>query len=393
MAANSLDMTLVRQVLDLLTTGIGPMETARQTGVSKTTVYKIHHSVGGVYRPQTVTYSKRYLDRDERYEIARLRDVGNTITDIAAMLGRSKSTVSRELDRNANPETGRYEPERAERLSWERQRRPKSSKLSQSEPLRQEVQEMLKKRYSPDQVSGRLKVQHPDDPSMHISHETIYQSLFVYPRGELKKELKATLRRGQSTRKRRGRQETRGGIPNAVSIHDRPEEVEGRLVPGHHEGDLIKGTIASNSAVGTIVERTTGYLTLLHLPHGHGAHHVADAIIMQMSGLPDWFAKTLTWDRGVEMCQHGRVTLATEIKCFFADPYTPWQRGSNENINGLLREYMPKHTDLSIHTAQDLQTIADDLNDRPRKRLGYLTPREAFDNLIAKDLKRVATDP
>jgi transposase, IS30 family len=146
MAANSLDMTLVRQVLDLLATGIGPMETARQTGVSKTTVYKIHHSVGGVYRPQTVTYSKRYLDRDERYEIARLRDVGNTITDIAAMLGRSKSTVSRELDRNANPETGRYEPERAERLSWERQRRPKSSKLSQSEPLRQEVQEMLKKR-------------------------------------------------------------------------------------------------------------------------------------------------------------------------------------------------------------------------------------------------------
>ncbi len=161
MAANSLDMTLVRQVLDLLTTGIGPMETARQTGVSKTTVYKIHHSVGGVYRPQTVTYSKRYLDRDERYEIARLRDVGNTITDIAAMLGRSKSTVSRELDRNANPETGRYEPERAERLSWERQRRPKSSKLSQSEPLREEVQEMLKKRYSPDQLSGRLKVQHP----------------------------------------------------------------------------------------------------------------------------------------------------------------------------------------------------------------------------------------
>ncbi len=164
-------------------------------------------------------------------------------------------------------------------------------------------------------------------------------------------------------------------------------------MPGHHEGDLIKGTIASSSAVGTIVERTTGYLTLLHLPHGWGAHHVADAIITQMSALPDWFAKTLTWDRGVEMCQHGRVTLATEIKCFFADPYTPWQRGSNENINGLLREYMPKHTDLSIHTAQDLQTIADALNDRPRKRLGYLTPREAFDNLLAKDLKRVATAP
>jgi len=186
---------------------------------------------------------------------------------------------------------------------------------------------MLNDRCSPDQVSGRLKVEHPDDPSMHISHETIYQSLYVYPRGELKRELKANLRRGGTTRKRRGRKETRGRIPDAVSIHECPDEVEGRLVPGHHEGDLIKGTIASNSAVGTIVERTTGYLTLLHLPHGYGAHQVADAIITQMSELPDWFAKTLTWDRGTEMCQHARVTLATEIKCYFADPYTSWQRG------------------------------------------------------------------
>ena len=162
---------------------------------------------------------------------------------------------------------------------------------------------MLDKRYSPDQVSGRLKLKHPDYPSMQISHETIYQSLYVYSRGELKRELKAQLRRGQTTRKRRGRKENRGRIPNAVSIHDRPKEVEGRLVPGHHEGDLIKGSIASNSAVGTIVERTTGYLTLLHLPQGYGANHVADAIIIELSALPDWFAKTLTWDRGTEMCQ------------------------------------------------------------------------------------------
>ncbi len=393
MSKKSLDKTLVRQVLDLLTTGIGPMETSRQTGVSKTTVYKIHHSVGGVYRPQTVTYSKRYLDRDERYEIARLRDAGHTITDVAEMLKRSKSTVSRELDRNANPETGRYEPERAERLAWERQRRPKESKLSGSAPLRLEVQKMLDKRFSPDQVSGRLKLEHPDEPSMHISHETIYQSIYVYPRGELKRELKANLRCGQSVRKRRGRKENRGRIPNAVSIHDRPEEVEGRLVPGHHEGDLIKGTIASNSAVGTIVERTTGHVTLLHLPHGYGAHKVADAIITQMSGLPDWFAKTLTWDRGTEMCQHARVTQTTQIKCFFADPHSPWQRGSNENTNGLLREYMPKHTDLSIYTAHDLQAIAADLNNRPRKRLGYRTPHEAFVTLQAEQPTFVATTP
>ena len=393
MGARPLDKALLRRVMDLLSTGIGPMEVARQTGVSMSKVYLMHHSVGGVYRPPTTTYSKRYLDRDERYEMARLRDAGHSIRHVAGMLGRSPSTVSRELDRNANPRTGRYEPERADRLAWDRQRRPKASKLSQSAPLRQEVQKMLKRRYSPDQVSGRLKVKHPEDPSMHISHETIYQSLYVYPRGELKRELKANLRRGQTTRKRRGRKENRGGIPNAVSIHDRPEEVEGRLVPGHHEGDLIKGTIASNSAVGTIVERTTGYLTLLHLPSGYGAHHVADAIITQMSALPDWFAKTLTWDRGIEMCKHALITQATQIKCYFADPYTPWQRGSNENTNGLLREYMPKHTDLSIHTAQDLQAIANELNDRPRKRLGYLTPREAFDSLITKDLERVASTP
>jgi len=393
MSTPPLDPALVRRVMDLLAAGFGPMDAARQTGVSKSAIYRMHHRVGGVYRPATVTYSKRYLDREERYEIARLRDAGNTITDVAERLGRSKSTVSRELKRNANPRTEQYEPERADRLAWDRQRRPKESKLSGSAPLREKVQNMLNNRSSPDQVSGRLKVEHPDDPSMHISAETIYQSLYVYPRGELKRELTASLRRGGRTRKRRGRSETRGQIPNAVSIHERPEEVEGRLVPGHHEGDLIKGTIASNSAVGTIVERTTGYLTLLHLPHGHGAHQVADAIITQMSELPDWFAKTLTWDRGIEMWQHGRITLATQIRCYFADPYTPWQRGTNENTNGLLREYMPKHTDLSIHTAQDLQAIATQLNDRPRKRLGYLTPREAFDNLIAKDLERVATAP
>jgi len=393
MSTPPLDPALVRRVMDLLAAGFGPMDAARQTGVSKSAIYRMHHRVGGVYRPATVTYSKRYLDREERYEIARLRDAGNTITDVAERLGRSKSTVSRELKRNANPRTEQYEPERADRLAWDRQRRPKESKLSGSAPLREKVQNMLNNRSSPDQVSGRLKVEHPDDPSMHISAETIYQSLYVYPRGELKRELTASLRRGGRTRKRRGRSETRGQIPNAVSIHERPEEVEGRLVPGHHEGDLIKGTIASNSAVGTIVERTTGYLTLLHLPHGHGAHQVADAIITQMSELPDWFAKTLTWDRGTEMWQHGRITLATQIRCYFADPYTPWQRGTNENTNGLLREYMPKHTDLSIHTAQDLQAIATQLNDRPRKRLGYLTPREAFDNLIAKDLERVATAP
>jgi IS30 family transposase len=228
---------------------------------------------------------------------------------------------------------------------------------------------------------------------MHVSHETIYQSIYVYPRGELRTELKASLRRGRSSRRPRGRRpQARGKIIGAVPIGQRPPEAAGRLVPGHHEGDLIMGSIASNSAVGTIVERMTGYLTLLHLPHGHGADAVADAVIDRMTALPSWFTRTLTWDNGKEMARHARITDATGIQVYFADPYAPWQRGSNENINGLLREYLPKGTDLSTYTAAQLQAIADELNDRPRKRFGYHTPREELDRLLAQQTT-VATTP
>ena len=195
---------------------------------------------------------------------------------------------------------------------------------------------------------------HPDDPAMRVSHETIYQSIYVYPRGELRRELKACLRTGREVRRRRGRREIRGKIIGAVPIGQRPAEAEGRLVPGHHEGDLIMGTKASNSAVGTIVERTTGYLTLLPLHDGHDAASVADAIIAQMTALPAWFAKTLTWDRGTELARHQHITATTGIQVYFADPHSPWQRGSNENINGLLREYLPKGTDLSTSTPAQL---------------------------------------
>ena len=332
-----LDVAVERRVMDLLATGIGPMEVSRRTGVSKTKVYELHHKVGGVYRPADAKYSDRFIDRDERYEIARLRQAKHSIRDVAELLNRSPSTISRELRRNFNEATGRYEPERADRLAWERQRRPKPSKLSQDPQLHAEVQRGLERKWSPEQISGRLEVDHPDDPSMRISGETIYMSLYVYPRGERERELKGPTRRGRRTRKRRGRKETRGGIPNATPITERPEEVEGRLVPGHHEGDLIMGSKASNSAVGTIVERTTGFLTLLHLPDGFGAHRVADAVVEQMSRLPSWFVKTLTWDRGSEMCQHAKITEAINLQCFFADPHSPWQRGTNENTNGLLR--------------------------------------------------------
>jgi transposase, IS30 family len=379
-------------LVDHLAAGMSPREAGRAAGVSKSYAWLIHRRLGGVYRPPGVTYSARYLDREERYELARLREAGLSVRQAAARLGRSPSTVSRELARNGDPRTGGYQPERAHRLAWERQRRPKPSKLAGSPELRALVQAMLDRRYSPEQVSGRLKVEYPGDPAMRVSHETIYQSVYVYPRGELRRELKACLRSGRAVRHRRGRQHNRGKIVAAVPIGGRPPEVEGRLVPGHHEGDLLLGSAASNSAVATIVERTTGYLTLIPLPGGRGAGPVADAVIAHLSALPPWFARTLTWDRGVEMARHARITAATGIAVYFADPYAPWQRGSNENTNGLLREYLPKGTDLNAVTPARLQAIAGELNDRPRKRLGYRTPSEEFTRLLT-DNQRVATTP
>jgi IS30 family transposase len=392
MATPALPPERVRALIDQMAAGVKPYLAARAVGVSVTFAYGVHHKMGGVYRPPGVTYSARYLNREERYELARLRESGCSVRQAAARLGRSPSTVSRELARNADPRTGGYQPERAHRLAWERQRRPKPSRLSQHPALRAEVQQMLDRRYSPEQVSGRLKVVHPDDPAMQVSHETIYQSIYVYPRGELRRELKACLRTGRAVRRRRGRRERRATIVGAVPIGQRPPEVEGRLVPGHHEGDLIMGSKASNSAVGTIVERTTGYLTLLPLHAGHDAATVADAIIEHMTVLPPWFTRTLTWDRGTELARHQDVTAATGIQVYFADPHAPWQRGSNENVNGLLREYLPKSTDLRPYSPSQLQAIARELNDRPRKRLGFRTPAEEFAKLLADD-QHVATTP
>jgi transposase, IS30 family len=382
----------VREVLDHLAGGLNPAQASRAAGVSLAFSYGLHHKMGGVYRPPDVTYSARFLDREERYELARLLGLGLSRRQIAARMGRHPSTIGRELDRNKDPRTGAYQPERAHRLAWQRQRRPKPSKLSRDPVLRAEVQQMLTRGYSPGQASGRLQVEFPDDPGMRVSHETVYQSVYVYPRGGLKRELAAHLRSGRGTRRRRGRREMRGKIIGAVPIGQRPPEVQGRLVPGHHEGDLVMGSAASNSAVGTIVERTTGYLTLLHLPDGHTADAVAAAVITRMTRLPGWFARTLTWDRGTELARHARITEATGISVYFADPHAPWQRGSNENINGLLREYLPKGTDLSPYTAAQLQHIEDELNDRPRKRFGWHTPREELDRLLTEN-QTVATTP
>jgi transposase, IS30 family len=378
-----------RALLQLVASGMTLTRAAGMAGVSVAAAYQWTMRMGRVPQTPSAARGDRYLDREERYEIARLRESGLSVRQVAARLGRAASTVSRELARNACPRTGGYQPERAHALARARQARPKAPKLARNPVLRAVVQGMLDRNDSPEQVSGRLPVDYPDDPGMRVSHETIYQSIYVYPRGELRKELRACLRSGRQARRPRGRgPQTRGKIVGAVPIGERPPEAEGRLVPGHHEGDLIKGSTASNSAVGTIVERMTGYLTLLHLPDGHGSDAVADAIIARMSALPGWFARTLTWDNGKEMARWARITQATGIKVYFADPYSPWQRGSNENINGLLRQYLPKGTDLRAYTPAQLQAIEDELNDRPRKRLGYRTPREELDKLLAEEQKR-----
>ncbi len=374
-------------VFSLLRRGLRVGQIEAETGVSRRTVGRLLASLGGMPRPFDAEYDARYLTLLERREIARLHDLGASLRQIATRVGRSASTISRELRRNQHPRHGHYLPDTAHTLAWQRQRRPKPSKLATHPALREAVQAMLDKRYSPEQVAGRLAVVFPDDKQMQISHESIYQSLYVYPRGELTRELKAHLRRGRTQRRPRGQRTNKHSrITGIVSIHDRPEEVQGRLVPGHHEGDLIKGSTASNSAVGTIVERHSGYVTLLHLPEGFTAEKVAAAVVEQMSALPDWFAKTLTWDRGTEMARHTEITAATGIAVYFADPHCPQQRPSNENTNGLLREYLPKSTDLSQHSRADLDHIADELNDRPRKRLGYHTPNEVLAKLLLDNI-------
>jgi IS30 family transposase len=382
----------VRELLGLVASGLSANRAAKTAGVSRSFAYDLVKKMGGVrVHLEPDAYCPRYLSREERYEVARLRETGLGVRQVAARIGRSPSTVSRELDRNAAPRGSGYQPELAHQMARDRQRRPKASKLSRNPALRAAVQGMLDRRYSPEQASGRLKAMHPGDPSMHVSHETIYKSIYLYPRGELKRELQACLRSGRALRRPQGRRETRGKIIGAVPIGQRPPEAEGRLVPGHHEGDLVMGSKASNSAVATIVERMTGYLTLIHLPHGHTADAVADAVTGRTGEYPSWFASTLTWDNGTEMARHARITEQAGIQVYFADPHAPWQRGSNENINGLLREYLPKGTDLSTYTATQLQAIQDELNDRPRKRFGYRTPREQLAKLLEN--QSVATTP
>ena len=304
---------------------------------------------------------------------------GDTLTVIARGLGRAVSTVSREVKRGGGRDG--YSAWRAHEDARERARRPKPFKFD-SGRLLEAVTAQLAQLWSPQEIAARLRLEHPEDPEMHVSHETIYQSLFVQGHGQLRRELARCLRSGRTARKPRTAVDGRGRIPGMVMISERPAEVEDRAVPGHWEGDLIMGE-QSRSAVGTLVERSTRLTLLLHLGEGKSAAQVEVAMREAITALPASLRRTSTWDQGAEMAKHAEFTLKTGIPIYFCDPHSPWQRGSNENTNGLLRQYLPKSTDLSLVSRAELDRIQDSLNGRPRKTLGYMTPSEKFAELVA----------
>lgn len=304
---------------------------------------------------------------------------GESMSSIARSLGRSPSTITREVAANGGREN--YGAWWAHRRARDCARRPKSFKLSHG-PLLEEVSQQLTALWSPQQIAQRLALEYPDDPAMRVSHETIYQSLFVQGRGELRRELARCLRSGRTARRSRQFRDGRGRIPGMVMLSERPAEADDRAVPGHWEGDLILGE-GGRSAVGTLVERSTRFLLLLHLRDGRSAVGVEEAMRRAISTLPGELRQTITWDQGAEMTTHASFTIATGIPIYFCDPHAPWQRGSNENTNGLLRQYLPKGTDLSQHSETDLRRIQDSLNNRPRRTHGYLTPSEKLAELVA----------
>jgi IS30 family transposase len=319
------------------------------------------------------------LTAEEREDIMLGLARGEKMSLIARGLGRSPSTVTREVAANGGP--AHYGAWKAHCRAAASSRRPKPAKLNHR-PLVRQVSTWLEELWSPQEIAERLRLEFPDDPMMQVSHETIYQSLFVQGRGELRRELTRCLRSGRTTRRHQGRKGTQGKIPDMVMISERPAEVEDRAVPGHWEGDLIMGA-DNKSAVGTLVERSTRFVLLLHLPEDHGAATVERAMRKAIKKLPEELARSVTWDQGMEMCDHVRFTVATGIPIYFCDPHSPWQRGSNENTNGLLRQYMPKSTDLSKHSPADLARFQRSLNGRPRKTLGFMKPSEKFAELVA----------
>ena len=431
---------------DLIARGVSSEEAALECGVSAPVGTRWFREAGGMRPVSSKPASGRYLSFAEREEIALMRARKSGVREIARALGRSPSTISRELHRNAATRGGQLDY-RATHARWHadrRARRPRAAKLVKNERLRQYVQDRLdgtivrpngqpaaapkttawKGRrhgrrqdrrwataWSPEQIAHRLPVEFPDEETMRISPEAIYQALYSQGRGAVRRELTACLRTGRALRVPRARTRGRGKkfVSPEIMISERPAEAEDRAVPGHWEGDLILGL--NSSAIGTLVERTTRFTMLLHLPRmeghgqhvrvhngpalaGHGAEAVRDAIASSITTLPDQLRRSLTWDQGAEMAQHAHLRVDIGLAIYFCDPHSPWQRGTNENTNGLLRQYFPKGTDLSRHTREDLNAVAAALNSRPRKTLGWKTPAEALnDHLLLVQQGGVATTP
>jgi IS30 family transposase len=316
----------------------------------------------------------------EREEISRGLAGGESLRSIAGRLSRAPSTISREVSVNGG--IGSYRACRADTAALRRARRPKPAKLAPCERLRRVVEDKLERRWSPQQISGWLARAFPDDPEMRVSHETIYLSLFVQSRGALRKELTRYLRRGHATRRPLGHSvmNGQGQLRGTINIRERPAEANDRAVPGHWEGDLIFGK--KMSAVATLVERKSRFVMLIALPDGHRADLVADTLATKIGTLPEQLRRSLTWDQGKEMADHARFSIDAGVTVYFCDPRSPWQRGTNENTNGLLRQYFPKRSDLKAHTQADLDQVAAELNDRPRQTLGWLSPSEALDEAL-----------
>jgi IS30 family transposase len=360
--------------------GEAPSAIARALGRSPQGVLTLIARAGGI-APAPRRRAPRTLQSLEREEISRGLAAGDSLRAIARRLGRPASTISREVARHGGAR--RYRAAAADQRAWARSRRPKACRLATRPVLRRLVAQKLAHAWSPAQISGWLKTTYPDDPERHVSPETIYVSLYVQARGVLKQALQTHLRRSSGVRRARraASRERRGVLLEAVSIRERPPTVEDRAVPGHWEGDLLAGTRQSH--IVTLVERASRYVVLARLPQGRDTTHVVRALQRQVRRLPRGLMQTLTWDRGKEMTAHRAFTVATTVPVYFCDPYKPWQRGSNENTNGLLRQYLPKGYDLSGVSQRDLDRIARELNTRPRLTLGFKTPAEVLAAAVA----------
>jgi IS30 family transposase len=363
--------------------GLGPSEALAAAGLNWRARLWFAQA-GGVKALGPGPVSGRYLSLAEREEIAVGVAARKPLRQIARELGRSPSTVSREITRNSSG-GGSYRATAAQARAEVRGRRPKTAKLAGNEELRGWVQGKLKKRWSPEQVSRCLAAEFPGRPEMRVSHETIYQSIYVQGRGALRRELAKSLRTGRALRRpRRKDGERRARIKDMVNISERPAEAADRAVPGHWEGDLIIGA-HGKSAIGTLVERATRFTMLVPLPQGYDAPAMAEALTPVIASLPQALRRSLTWDQGREMRFHARIAVAADCEIYFCDPHSPWQRGSNENTNGLLRQYFPKGTPLGGHSPAHLAAVADELNGRPRKTLGWKTPAEALAEVLDRD--------